>query len=133
MTARRRWASCRRGIGEMPRHRRIDYTRDYPPTWRAMVAQVRERGGNRCEGSPCYPACRAENGKPHPVTGSRVMLTTAHLHEEDDTRTMTDIARLAHLCQRCHLTLDAPMHARRAAETRRLRRISAGQLEMGVY
>ncbi len=117
----------------MPRHRRIDYTRDYPPTWRAMVAQVRERSGNRCEGSPCYPACRAENGKPHPVTGSIVVLTTGHLYPDDDTHTMTDISRLAHWCQRCHNAYDMPMRHRHAAKTRRLRRISAGQLEMGVY
>ncbi len=42
------------------------------------------------------------------------------------------------LCHTCYeyrrrTGRDAPMHARRAAETRRLRRISAGQLEMGVY
>jgi len=112
--------------------RRINYRTQYPPQWREMVAQVRVRSGNRCEGSPAYPECRAENGKSHPVTGSIVMLTTAHLHEGDDTRTMTDLSRLAHQCQRCHLTMDAKLHARRAAETRRLRRIEAGQLALGV-
>ncbi len=115
----------------MPR-RRINYRTQYPPTWREMVAQVRARSNNRCEGSPAYPDCKAENGKPHPVTGSIVMLTTAHLYEDDDTRTMTDISRLAHQCQRCHLTMDARLHARHAAETRRLRRIAAGQLMLGV-
>ncbi len=110
--------------------RRIDYKSQYPPTWREMVARVRERSDDCCEGSPAYPDCRAENGKPHPVTGSKVMLTTGHLYEND---TMTlDIARLRHWCQRCHLRYDLPMHVRRAAETRRLQRMQAGQLTWAV-
>jgi len=108
--------------------RRIDFKTQYPPTWREMVARVRERSGDCCEGSPAYPECRAENGKPHPVTGSIVILTTAHIYENDDTQTMLDITRLSHNCQRCHLTRDARLHARRAAETRRLRCMQAGQL-----
>ena len=109
----------------MPRHRRINYSRDYPPIWRAMVAQVRERSGNRCEGSPRYPDCRAENGKPHPVTGSIVILTTGHVYEDD---TMTqDIIRLRHWCQRCHNVYDMPMRRRHAAETRRRAVVEKGQ------
>lgn len=30
----------------------------YPPNWKQIVAQVRERSGNRCEGSPAFPDCR---------------------------------------------------------------------------
>ena len=59
----------------------------YPADWRAISAAVRLDAGNRCEGSPTYPACRAENGKPHPVTGSKVVLTVAHLdHQPFDLR-----------------------------------------------
>ena len=49
----------------------------YPKDWKAIVEQVRERSGDRCEGSPDFPDCRAQNGRPHPETGSKVVLTTA--------------------------------------------------------
>ena len=51
----------------------------YPRDWKAIVSRIRDRSGNRCEGSPAYPDCRADNGEPHPITGSRVVLTVAHL------------------------------------------------------
>lgn len=50
----------------------------YPKDWKQIAASIRERASNRCEGSPDFPDCRAENGQPHPVTGSRVVLTVAH-------------------------------------------------------
>lgn len=115
----------------MSRRHRIDYKRDYPANWKTELRPaVLARAGNRCEGSPQYPTCRAENGQPHPVTGSRVMLTIAHKH---GTSKMTqDLRDLMALCQRCHLTYDIEVHVRNAAETRRLRRIEAGQLALGV-
>lgn len=77
--------------------------------------------GNRCEGSPAYPDCRAENGKPHPVTGSRVVLTVAHLnHRPED----CDPENLRAWCQRCHNTYDAPMRA----AARRERMVRRGHL-----
>jgi hypothetical protein len=51
----------------------------YPENWKAISLARREAADWRCEGSPRYPECRAENGKPHPVTGSIVVLTVAHL------------------------------------------------------
>lgn len=84
----------------------IDY-KDYHPKWTLIVRLIRNRSGNCCEGSPKYPDCRAENGKPHPVTGSKVVLTTAHMdHDKDNNR----FDNLKHLCQRCHLTHDLPQH-----------------------
>ena len=44
----------------------------YPPNWKEIRASILERAGNLCEGSPRYPDCRAANGEPHPVTGSKV-------------------------------------------------------------
>ena len=86
----------------------------YPKDWPVISRRVRERAGNRCEGSPAYPGCRAVNGEAHPVTGSRVVLTVAHLnHTPED---VSD-ANLKAWCQRCHLTYDAPEHARNAAKT----------------
>jgi hypothetical protein len=91
----------------------------YPANWKSIVAQVRERSGNRCEGSPRWPECRAENGEPHPETGSKVVLTTAHL---DHVPENCDLSNLRHWCQRCHLVYDAEHHAQNARETRRARK-----------
>lgn len=92
----------------------------YPPDWDTVHRpQALERAGHRCVGSPRYPDCRAENGKPHPVTGSKVVLTVGH---RDHDPTNNDPANLAPWCQRCHCTHDAPLHARNAAETRRRKR-----------
>ena len=91
----------------------------YPADWKAIVAQVRERSGNRCEGSPRWPDCRAANGEPHPETGSKVVLTTAHLDHTPETR---DLSKLRHWCQRCHLVYDAAHHAQTAYMTRRAAR-----------
>lgn len=52
----------------------------YPRNWKAEIRpQILERAGHRCEGSPSYPECRAENYQAHPATGSKVILTIAHL------------------------------------------------------
>lgn len=97
----------------------------YPSNWPQLRAAVQQRAGNRCEGSPRYPDCRAENHQPHPDTGSRVVLTTAHLFDND--HQTQDIARLRAWCQKCHLDYDRPKHMRRAAETRARKR---GQLAL---
>ena len=92
----------------------------YPPDWLEIRAGILERAGHCCEGSPMYPDCRAVDRQPHPVTGSLVVLTIAHL---DHTPEHNDPANLRAWCQRCHLTYDAPHHAatvyrRRKAEAR---------------
>lgn len=96
----------------------------YPSNWKAISAGIRERAGNRCEGSPAYPDCRAQNGEPHPITESRVILTVAHL---DHAPQNCAADNLKAMCQRCHLTYDAAHHAQSAAATRRARREAAGQ------
>jgi hypothetical protein len=83
--------------------------------WDRIRQLVRARAGDRCEGSPAYPDCRAANGQPHPVTGSKVILTCAHLnHVIEDMR----LENLRMLCQRCHNTHDV---AHRQATRRRRR------------
>jgi hypothetical protein len=81
----------------------------YPANWRQLSRAIRDRGADACEGSPAYPQCRAANGLPHPVTGSRVILTTAHLDHRPENN---DPANLRSWCQRCHNTYDAPHRAR---------------------
>lgn len=77
----------------------------YPANWPQIREAVLARAGNRCEGSPAYPDCRAANHEPHPVTGSRVVLTVAHWPDHDPRN--CDMDNLHAWCQRCHLTVDA--------------------------
>ena len=53
--------------------------------------------------------------RPHPLTGSRVVLTVAHL---DHVPEHSDPANLKAMCQRCHLAYDAAEHAANASHTR---------------
>ena len=88
----------------------------YPFNWKAIRETILERAGDHCEGSPFYPDCRVENGRIHPVTGSKVVLTVGHL---DHTPEHCDPSNLKAWCQRCHLTYDAKHHAETAYRTRR--------------
>lgn len=92
----------------------------YPKDWKAISLEVRERAGWRCEGSPgFYPDCRAAHGEAHPVTGSKVVLTVAHLdHTPENNGEPGDRPNLMAMCQRCHLTYDAKHHAMNAGITR---------------
>ena len=96
-----------------------DYSK-YPKNWTYLRAKVLARAQFRCEGSPAYPDCRAANYQPHPVTGSFVVLTVAHL---DHDATCSNPDNLRAWCQRCHLTYDAQHHARNAARTRGRKRL----------
>lgn len=91
----------------------------YPINWQGIRNRIIARACNRCEGSPQYPDCSAENGKLHPETGSRVVLTVAHL---DHNPSNCAESNLRAWCQRCHLTYDAKQHARNAAKTRKGRK-----------
>lgn len=83
-------------------------------TWKDVRKRVLDRAGNRCEGSPVYPDCRAKNYEAHPVTGSRVILTVAHM---DHDPANNDMRNLRALCQRCHLKYDEKIHSERRRKT----------------
>jgi hypothetical protein len=68
--------------------------------------------------------CGAEHGYPHPVTGSKVVLTVAHL-DHDPTNCGDDNLRA--MCQRCHLAYDHEHHAR-SRHTNRRRHFARGDL-----
>jgi hypothetical protein len=97
--------------------------RRYPPDWPQISRRIRERDKWRCRW------CGARNGEPHPDTGSRVVLTVAHLnHEPSD----CGEANLLSLCPRCHLEYDRPMHIQHARETRwRKKHTAMGMLPFG--
>lgn len=84
----------------------------YPKDWPIRSYYVRfVRAKGQCEW------CGAVHGKPHPITGSKVVLTTAHVH--DKRPEAASLLNLAALCQRCHLRHDAPDRAAACAARRR--------------
>ena len=84
----------------------IDY-RKYHKGWKEQSVWIRTiRANNKCE------LCGSENGKPHLITGKKVVLTVAHLdHSWPVDKQCPDNYLLA-LCQRCHLRIDAPFKKR---------------------
>lgn len=81
----------------------------YPKDWKQIRERILARAGNRCEGSPAYPDCRAINGMElRRLDRGIVVLTIAHL---DHTPENCDDDNLRAWCQRCHNTYDAPMRA----------------------
>lgn len=96
----------------------VDWSK-YPENWKDIRNQILQRAQERCE------FCGAVNYEQHPITGSKVVLTIAHL---DHDATNNSPENLKSLCQKCHLTYDAKLHARHAAETRRAKQAQAGQL-----
>lgn len=79
----------------------INYS-EYHPKWKLISYLIRKvRALNKCEW------CGAENGKPHPITGSKVVLIVAHI---DRDKTNNRFNNLTALCQRCHLRHDLKQH-----------------------
>jgi 5-methylcytosine-specific restriction endonuclease McrA len=97
-----------------------DYTL-YPPNWNDIRARILDQANHRCD------RCAVPNHQLHPITGSRVVLTIAHL---DHDITHNEDTNLAALCQRCHLAHDAHEHAMHTAATRRRNRERTGQLTL---
>ena len=87
----------------------IDY-RKYPKNWKTEIRpRILERAQNKCE------SCGAENYGTHPQTGSRVILTVAHL--DHDVKNNSD-ENLKAMCQKCHINHDILEHSRNRAKTR---------------
>ena len=98
----------------------------YPKNWTSEIRPaILKRAKNRCEGSPNYPNCKAENHQPHPVTKSIVVLTIAHL---DHTPENCQPDNLRAWCQLCHLTYDAPRKAKDQRRKTELSRLKNGEI-----
>ena len=98
-----------------------DMARRYPADWalrRRFIIEYRARG--RCEW------CSAENGQPHPDTGSGVVLTLAHVF--DKRPEVANLLNLAALCQRCHLNWDRREHNFNRIRNRIARLMRQGQI-----
>lgn len=96
----------------------------YPADWPAISLAIKaDRAGWRCEcqgecgrGTHGLRRCPNRHGEPAYGTGSRVVLTTAHL---DHTPENCDPFNLRAMCQGCHLHYDRDHHAATRAATRR--------------
>lgn len=95
----------------------------YPEDWPQRTARIRLRAGDRCEcegecgRTDMHPGrCPNVHGQGAYRTGSRVVLTTAHL---DHTPENCDEANLRSLCQGCHLSYDRQHHKETAYRTRK--------------
>lgn len=101
----------------------------YPKDWKQISAEIRfTRAAGRCEcAGECGRGthngrCPNANGGQAYGTGSKVVLTVAHL---DHTPENCDPDNLRAMCQGCHLHYDGPHHAQTAARTREAARTAA--------
>lgn len=98
----------------------------YAHDWPAISHRIRfERAGGKCEGSPAYPDCRAEHGKPHPVTGRTVFLQTAHWPEASPAN--NEEGNLHAWCAKCHNSMDGKLRVQIRRRQHLLRQQNAGQ------
>ena len=109
----------------------------YPVDWPEVSREVRRRSGGRCEclgecGRGTHAGrCPNLNGEPAYGTGSRVVLTVAHLdHTPENNGRPGDRPNLRAMCQGCHLHYDRDHHAATRAATIRAERAAAGQLTL---
>ena len=79
----------------------INY-KEYHPKWSLISRLIRfKRAKNVCEW------CGAENYKSNPRTGSKVILTVAHVDRDKNNNRFSNLAAL---CQQCHLNHDKWQH-----------------------
>jgi|SRR5579863_6526496 len=120
----------------------------YPDDWEKRRARILIRARNRCEcvgecGLHQAPEikqangsvikrqprrCRERNGQKAIWAKGMIVLTIAHL-DEDGPLDCPD-NRLKAMCQRCHLRMDAALHAKHASHTRMVKKEAAGQLPL---
>lgn len=95
----------------------------YPKDWKLRSRFIRFfRARNCCEW------CGAENYQPHPITGSKVVLTVAHVYDHRPEN--CSFLNLAALCQKCHLNHDKEIHAKNRILNKQKEAIEAGQLQL---
>lgn len=104
----------------------------YPKDWPAISRTIRfDRAAGRCEclgecGRGTHDGrCPNLNGGAAYGTGSKVVLTVAHLDQNPES---SDPSRLLAACQLCHNRYDGPHRRETAARTRAAALAAAGQL-----
>ena len=105
----------------------------YPNDWKAISHRIRfERAKGRCEFDWPFGSgerCGAHHGEEHPDTGSRVVLTVAHL-DHDPTNNRDENLKAG--CQRCHNAYDAPMRRAGMRKRAKAKMASGDLLERGA-
>lgn len=108
----------------------------YPDDWDEISYEIRFcRAGERCEcdgrcGDDHNGRCTARNNHPHPITGSAVVLTVAHL---DHTPENCDYDNLMAMCQKCHNNYDVDFRRGNRIRNERKALIEAGQMVLFDY
>lgn len=106
----------------------------YPADWKAVSHRIRfERAAGRCEcagecGIDHGDRCQACHGEANPMTGAKVILTTAHLDHAPENCADSNLKAM---CQRCHLRYDRVLHAVNARATR-FRKVGQDDLFTGA-
>lgn len=96
----------------------------YPADWKDISLRIKERAGWQCEcEGECgrgthLERCPNTHGNPAYGTGSKVILTTAHLNHTPEN---CDDDNLKAMCQGCHLHYDKDHHTQTRANTRKLK------------
>lgn len=105
----------------------------YGADWKAFSAYIRfERAKGHCEcegecGRGTHAGrCPNRHGEAAYGTGSKVVLTTAHLTHEPECR---DEDKVKAMCQGCHLHYDREHHAETAYASRRRGKVVADLFE----
>lgn len=107
----------------------------YPSDWPLISAAIKTRAGWRCEcegecGRGTHEGrCPNRHGQPAYVTGSRVVLTTAHLDHMPENCADDNLKAM---CQGCHLHYDREHHAETRRASIAAARVAAGQVELAV-
>lgn len=113
----------------------------YPQDWPSISLRIREQAGQKCQ------QCGLENyskivrdgdtweafdehriATRHPYPKVTTVVLTVH-HIDADPSNNQD-SNLIALCQRCHFQADLELHRQNAADTRRRKRLEAGQKEL---
>lgn len=105
----------------------------YPADWKQISAAIKERSGGQCEclgecGRGTHTGrCPNRHGQPAYGTGSKVVLTTAHLDHQPEN---CDPANLRAMCQGCHLHYDKDHHRQTRARRKAAEQTAAGQMTL---
>lgn len=77
--------------------------------WRIISERIRfGRAKGKCE------KCDAVHLQRHPITGSKVVLTVAHIDQNPSNHNESNLLAL---CQRCHFALDKPFNIKKRKQT----------------
>lgn len=105
----------------------------YPDDWPAIARRVKDAADWCCR--DCGMQCRRPGEafdthrrtmSVHHVGAPKDDGSPGDPHDKLDVRDCNLLA----LCAKCHLARDLPIHVKHAAETRRAKRVAAGQLEL---